>query len=191
MDPEPNLIGPRIRQLRERREYTVATLAQKSGCSAEMIASLEAGELVPSLTPLLRLARGLGVRLGTLLDDQAQDGPALVRKGDQGAAIHFSGNDPARKRSTLDFHSLAPHKAGRNMEPFLIDVHPASGEVALNDHEGEEFIYVLSGCIEIRYGKESYQLEAGDSIYYESAVPHHVHALGGDARILAVVHAPA
>lgn len=191
MNTELNLIGPRIRQLRERREFSIEALAKQSGCSAEMIAALEAGDLVPSLTPLLRLARGLGVRLGTLLDDQSLDGPAVVRKDDLGAAIHFSGNDPARKRSTLDFHPLAPHKAARNMEPFLIDVHPASGEVPLNDHEGEEFIYVLSGHIEILYGKDAYRLEAGDSIYYESAVPHHVHAIGGDARILAVVYAPA
>ncbi|HOO21952.1 MAG TPA: cupin domain-containing protein [Kiritimatiellia bacterium] len=191
MNTELNLIGPRLRQLRERREFSIEALAKQSGCSAEMIAALEAGDLVPSLTPLLRLARGLGVRLGTLLDDQSLDGPAVVRQNDLGAAIHFSGNDPARKRSTLDFHPLAPHKAARNMEPFLIDVHPAAGDVVLNDHEGEEFIYVLSGHIEILYGKDAYRLEAGDSIYYESAVPHHVHALGGDARILAVVYAPA
>ena len=191
MKQELNLIGPRIRQLREHRELSVEALAQRTGCSPEMISALEAGELGPSLTPLFRLARGLGVRLGTLLDDQSQDGPAIVRKGAAGPAVHFSGNDPARKRSTLDFHSLAPRKAARNMEPFLIDVHPAQGEVALNDHEGEEFIYVLSGRIEIRYGKDTHQLDAGDSIYYESVVPHHVHALGGEARILAVVYAPA
>lgn len=191
MNQELNQIGPRIRQLRERRETSLEALAQQSGCSAEMIAALEAGELVPSLTPLLRIARGLGVRLGTLLDDESQSGPAIVRKGDPGSTLHFSGNDPARKRSTLDFHPLAPRKAERNMEPFLIDVHPASGEVALNEHEGEEFIYVLSGRIEIRYGKDVHQLDAGDSIYYESVVPHHVQALDGDAQILAVVYAPA
>ena len=191
MTQELNLIGLRIRQLRERRETPIETLAQKSGCSVEMISALESGELVPSLTPLMRLARGLGVRLGTLLDDQSQDGPAIVRKGEQGATLHFSGNDPARKRSTLDFHPLAPHKAARNMEPFLIDVHPATGEVVLNEHEGEELLFVLTGRIEIRYGKDTYQLDVGDSIYYESIVPHHVHALGGEAQILAVVYAPA
>lgn len=191
MNPEPNLIGPRIRQLREHRELSIDALAQRAGCSPEMVAALEAGELVPSLTPLFRLARGLGVRLGTLLDDQSQDGPAIVRQGDAGVTVHFSGNDPARTHSTLDFHPLAPHKAARNMEPFLVDVHPAPADVALNEHEGEEFIYVLSGRIEVRYGKDVHQLDAGDSIYYESVVPHHLHALGGDARILAVIYAPA
>ena len=191
MDQELNLIGPRIRQLRERRELSVDDLARQSGCSPEMISALEAGDLIPSLTPLLRIARGLGVRLGTLLDDQSASAPAVVRRDEIGAALHFSGNDPSRRRSTLDFHSLAPRKASRNMEPFLIDVHPSDAEPVLNDHEGEEFIYVLSGRVEIRYGKDVYQLDPGDSIYYESAVPHHLHALGGDAKIIAVVYAPA
>jgi quercetin dioxygenase-like cupin family protein len=77
------------------------------------------------------------------------------------------------------------------MEPFLIDVQPRNGEhPPLSSHEGEEFIYVLEGRIEINYGKTDYTLEAGDSIYYDSIVPHDVHALGGNARILAVVYTP-
>lgn len=187
---EINLVGSRIRQLREQREYTIETLSRQSGCSEEMIAALEAGELVPSLTPLMKLARGLGVRLGTLLDDQSQNAPVVVRAGEAGEVLHFSGNDPTKNKSVLDFHSLAPQKASRHMEPFLIDVHPATGEVRVGDHEGEEFIYVLSGKIEILYGKDVYCLNAGDSIYYESVIPHHVHALDGEAKILAVVYAP-
>ena len=77
------------------------------------------------------------------------------------------------------------------MEPFVIDVEPGTAEVpALSTHEGEEFIYVLEGHIEINYGQKVYQLEVGDSLYYDSIVPHHVHATGGSARILAVVYAP-
>lgn len=188
---ELNLIGTRLRKLREHREYSVETLAAQSKCSADMINALEAGELIPSLTPLLRLARGLGVRLGTLLDDQMMEGPVVVRQNEAGQTVHFSGNDPSQVRATLDFHPLAPRKASRNMEPFLIDVHPAAGEIKLNEHEGEEFLYVLSGRIEVLYGKEAYQLEPGDSIYYESVIPHHVHALDGEAKMLAVVYAPA
>ena len=186
----PNQIGARLKHLREQRELSVEQLSAQTGCSQEMIRGLETGALVPSLTPLIRLSRGLGVRLGTLLDDQAVERPVMVRAGQAGEAVHFSGNDPARTRSTLDFRSLAPQKANRNMEPFLIDVHLETGTPKLNDHEGEEFIYVLSGVIEILYGDESYKLSAGDSIYYDSVVPHHVHAVGGEAQILAVVYAP-
>lgn len=187
---EVNLIGSRIRQLREQRKYSVETLASQSSCAVDMIEALEAGELVPSLTPLMKLARGLGVRLGTLLDDQSESAPVVVRADDMGEVVHFSGNDATRNKSVLDFHSLAPKKASRHMEPFLIDVHPAKGEKKLSEHEGEEFIFVLNGEIEILYGKDVYQLRTGDSIYYESIVPHHLHAMNGEAKILAVVYAP-
>ena len=57
---------------------------------------------------------------------------------------------------------------------------------------GEEFIYVLRGRMEISYGKNTYLLEEGDSIYYDSIVPHHVHGYQGEAaQILAVVYTPA
>ena len=61
----------------------------------------------------------------------------------------------------------------------------------LSAHEGEEFIYVMSGEVEIDYGKEKYSLKEGDSIFYDSIVEHHVHgAIGKSARILAVVYIP-
>ena len=78
----------------------------------------------------------------------------------------------------------------KHMEPFVITVRPGEDE-SLSSHEGEEFIYVLSGRIAIAYGKDLHDLEPGDSIYYDSLVPHQVRAVGdGPARILAVVYAP-
>ena len=63
------------------------------------------------------------------------------------------------------------------MEPFIIDIQPSvSKDFILSAHEGEEFIYVLSGEIEINYGKAVYHLQEGDSIFYDSIVEHHVHA---------------
>ena len=86
-------------------------------------------------------------------------------------------------RSDLDFFSLAANKAGRHMEPFLIDIHPRSAQAARpSTHEGEEFIYVLSGEVEVTYGKDIYRLKAGDCIYYDSIVPHHVHSAAETGR---------
>ena len=78
------------------------------------------------------------------------------------------------------------------MEPFLIDIASSTGvDFILSTHEGEEFIYVLEGIVEINYGKNTYILEEGDSIYYDSIVAHHVHAgTGSTAKILAVVYTP-
>ena len=186
-----NKLGAKVRQLREMRELSIEQLSAQSQCHADLLCRIEAGELVPSLTPLMNLSRALGVRLGTLLDDEPHDGPVLVKAGQSPNVIRFSGKDPAAKTSNLDFYSMGAGKKDRHMEPFLIDVQPRTGETPpLSSHEGEEFIYVLEGCVEINYGKTTYTLEAGDSIYYDSIVPHDLHAQGGAARILAVVYAP-
>lgn len=189
---EKNILGSKIRQLRETQKMSVEELAKSSNTSTELIKQLEDGALVPSLTPLMQIARALGVRLGTFLDDAPHTGPVVVKGGSSKNIVRFSGNCDTCEKSTLDFFSLAADKADRHMEPFIIDVHPPqSANAKLSSHEGEEFIYVLSGQIEILYGKDSFKLSGGDSIYYDSVVPHHVHALGTeDAKILAVVYAP-
>ena len=79
------------------------------------------------------------------------------------------------------------------MEPFLINVAPTEegAQFNLSSHEGEEFIYVMEGIVEINYGKNSYILEEGDSIYYDSIVAHHVHAATNNtAKILGVIYTP-
>ncbi|MGL4492178.1 MAG: cupin domain-containing protein, partial [Tannerellaceae bacterium] len=83
-------------------------------------------------------------------------------------------------------------KSGRHMEPFIINIEASEGaDFVMSTHEGEEFIFVLDGVVEINYGKHKYILEEGDSIYYDSIVAHHVHAAAGNtARILAVVYTP-
>lgn len=171
-------------------ELAAAIPGDKSG-NMHLIESLERGELVPSLTPLLQIARALGVRLGSFLDDQVGHGVVLTKGPDVKETSRFIGSNLGAGKAELAFHSLAANKNDRHMEPFLIDVKPHDGAVVLSTHEGEEFIFVLEGSIEIAYGKDTYRLAAGDSIYYDSIVPHHLHAAGKEgAKILAVVYAP-
>ena len=184
-------IGGKIRQLRETLRMSAEELADKCQMSPAVIEHIETGELLPSLAPLMKIARALGVRLGTFLDDETQGGPVVVRGGQAESMVRFSGSGPVNQ-GELDFYSLASHKRDRHMEPFIVDVHPGEEKApSLSSHEGEEFLYVLRGAIEVRYGKETHQIGEGDSIYYDSIVPHEVRAAGGaDARILAVVYAP-
>jgi quercetin dioxygenase-like cupin family protein len=78
------------------------------------------------------------------------------------------------------------------MEPFFIEIAPEPNEDRqLSSHQGEEFIVVVSGSILVRYGNEEHVLEQGDSIYYNSIVPHYVGAAGDDkAEIYAVIYYP-
>lgn len=189
--PVTNKLGARVRQLREMRDMSLVQLAEQSQCHVDLLLRIEAGELVPSLAPLMSIARALGLRLGTLLDDEPHDGPVLVKAGESASVIRFSGNDPHAASSNLVFNSMAAGKQDRHMEPFLIDVQPCADETpTTSSHEGEEFIYVLSGSIRVNYGETVYRLGSGDSLYYDSIVPHNVCASEGVARILAVVYAP-
>jgi transcriptional regulator with XRE-family HTH domain len=189
--PTINSAGAKIAQVRKSRSLSQDQLAERTELAVDLIREIEDGALIPSLTPLIKIARVLGVRLGTFLDDVESIGPVLTRKGQHSKAVRFAGKSKAVS-SELDFYSLAMDKSGRHMDPFLIDILPSiEKEFPLSSHEGEEFIYVLSGRVEISYGKDLHQLDEGDSIYYDSIVAHNVHALGGDpARILAVVYAP-
>ncbi len=184
-------IGDKIRQLRELQQVSVEELAERSGSTPDLIAELEAGALVPGLSPLMKIARALGVRLGTFLDDEEQASPVIVRGGQAESVMRFSGGGNPTT-STLDIFSLGAGKKDRHMEPFLVTVHPPKDpDPPLSSHEGEEFLYVLSGEIELCYGAHRHQIAAGDSLYYDSIVPHHIHSLGGvDALMLAVVYAP-
>lgn len=188
---EKNKIGHKVKFIRETRNLTVADVSERANLAAQTISDIEEGNLIPGLTPLIKIARVLGVRLGTFLDDEENIGPALIRKNEKTEVTRFSDRNNA-KSSDLDFYSLAQNKAGRHMDPFMIDVFPDSGkDVHLSTHEGEEFIYVMSGQIEVLYGKEKYELNEGDSIYYDSIVAHHLHVAGGKpAKILAVVYTP-
>ena len=186
-------VGAKIKGLREFKHLTVEEIADRTGLSASQIISIESDENLPSLGPLIKIARALGVRLGTFLDDNDGLGPVvcLAKDRERDKSISFS-NDASDARKHMEYHPLAKQKTGRHMEPFVIDINPEeSPEYQLSAHEGEEFIYVMSGEVEIVYGKDTYTLKEGDSIFYDSIVNHHVHgAPGKSAKILAVVYIP-
>ena len=188
-----SIVGAKIKGLRETQNLSIEEIAERSGLTAEQIISIENDVNLPSLGPLIKIARALGVRLGTFMDDNDALGPVVCRSEDRerNSSISFS-NGATDARKHMEYHPLAQQKAGRHMEPFIIDIHPEeTPDFQLSAHEGEEFIYVMSGEVEVKYGKETYTLHEGDSIFYDSIVMHHVHgAPGKSAKILAVVYIP-
>src|SRR5574344_129200 len=186
--PDNTIVGAKIKGFRESKGLSIEEISERSGLTAEQITSIENDRNLPSLGPLIKIARALGVRLGTFLDDNDAIGPVVCRAEDREkeCSISFS-NGATDARRHMEYHPLAQQKAGRHMEPFVIDINPTeTPEFKLSDHEGEEFIYVMSGEIEVEYGKQKYTLKEGDSIFYDSIVKHHVHGVKGQsAKILA------
>ena len=193
MGNSQSVVGLKIKGIRESKNISVEEISERSGLSVEQINSIESDQNLPSLGPLIKIARALGVRLGTFMDDNDALGPVVCRAADREKdnSISFS-NGAADARKHMEYHPLAQQKAGRHMEPFVIDIHPEETlAFQLSAHEGEEFIYVMQGEVEVVYGKDTYTLKEGDSIYYDSIVNHHVHgAPGKSAKILALVYIP-
>lgn len=180
-------VAERIRTFRERLQMSAAALAEKSGVSESVISAVEAGEVYPALGVLVKLSRALGQRLGTFMDDQYRPDPVVVRAGSRVGEI---ASHTACSGGGYSYYPLGRGKTDRHMDPFFIEIQPGALEPA-SSHEGEEFIVVVSGAVELDYGGETHVLGPGDSAYYNSVVPHLVKASGDQpAAIYAAVFMP-
>lgn len=180
---QENKIGKRIKTYREKLAIGVEELADKAGLSLSLLEDIEAGKIIPAIGVMVKLSRALGQRVGTFTDDQIARDPVITRSSDreEGVALH-KGNDQGH----YSYYSLGSGKTDRHMEPFYINISPTEDK-STSAHEGEEFVVVTSGAVELIYGNETYVLNEGDSMYYNSLVPHCLSAVGGDAKIYAVI----
>jgi mannose-6-phosphate isomerase-like protein (cupin superfamily) len=136
---------------------------------------VEAGEAYPALGILLKLSRALGQRLGTFMDDHGLPDPLIHRARDRqpGFRPHLGSS-----AASIRYFPLARGKVDRHMEPLFIEIGPEE-PATLTSHEGEEFLIAVSGQLVVHFGKDRHLLEPGDSVYYNSIVPHSVSAGGG------------
>ncbi len=183
-------VGSRIKQIRESKQQSLQDVAAISHITASQLSEIEENRVAPGIGILVRLARTMGVRLGTFLDDQPTLGPTLVRAHEHHDSLKMV--DPNKKNANLNFFSLAPDKSDRQMEPFIITINPQDADSeSVSSHEGEEFIFVLEGKLEVMYGKDIYVLNQGDSIYIDSIVEHRIKSADNNqAKVLAVIYVP-
>ena len=189
---DENKLGTKITTLRTAHHLSSQDLADRCGCDVSVIEELEAGELPPSLAPLIKITRALGVRLGTLMDDDENLGPAYIDRAQMEEVAKVKTLETASDAGDLSYFSLAAGRPSRHMDPFVITVDPSGAtDHELVGHEGEEWLFGMEGSIEIEYGKDVYVLHPGESIYYDCIVPHQVRAHDGQkAKFLAVVYTP-
>ena len=187
---DPAKLGARIRKWREAQKVSRGQLAAATGLTEQFIATLEEENLCPSIGPLQKIARALNARLGTFMDDQISRDPILSRKHDR--EIDLTMQRAQGKRAAFVFHSLAHGKSDRAMEPFFVEIMPEPAtDRKFSSHQGEEFILLQYGRLKIVYGNETFILNPGDTIYYNSIVPHCVSTDGDDpAGIYAVLYNP-
>lgn len=157
-------LGRKVRELRETRGLSLKALAAEAGVSESFVSQVERGVANPSVASLRRLAAALGASVGSLFEGPATSG-RLVRHGDRAQLVH-----PARRWE--DF-LLTPRDAKR-LQVILSVIEPGggSGDEAYEHDSDEECVIVLSGALEFRVGTDEYLLGEGDSLLFESRIPH-------------------
>lgn len=189
MENQNSEVGSKIRDLREMKNITLEEMAQKSGLNTQYLNTIEENTQVPTIGELIKIVRVLGVRVGTILDDFTNEGPVVTRASECQDTPVARGKEASC--SPMSYYSLSSKKEDRHIETYIVNLHHNDGEKALSSHEGEEFMYILEGEVEVRYGKDVYVLSQGDTIHYDSIVPHLVLPRSPQgAKTLAVIYIP-
>ena len=163
-------IGGKVRALRLKKKMGLVELGRHTGLSAAMLSKLERGKLFPTLPTLLRIAIVFSVGLEYFFaDDQKRHVVAIVRRGERKRFPERSdGRDVSFYFESLDFAAVE-----RKLNAYYAEFQPLqTGKARLHHHPGVEFLSVLRGKLEIRMGTQDHTLESGDSIYFDSSLPH-------------------
>lgn len=182
-------VGEHIRTFREKQGLTIQQFAERTGFSAALLAQVENRMVSPSLGTLVKIANTFGTTVSSFIGGKEEREFSIIRKEDRTTVSRVGLKEGGR--SPYSYESLGAGKAGRKMEPFLVRLQPlAEPPTARSVHDGEEFLYVLSGKVQVCLGSLTDVLEEGDSIYYNSTLPHHLHSADErEAMILAVIYA--
>ena len=174
-------LGEKIKKIRESHDWTVESLAQKTDQTPEFIQKVEANEVVPSVSFLLKLSRALGVDPGTFLSEEEK---AHIQ--DKRAQAFTT------RTKNYAYQTLTPGAENQHLRGFMITIEAkqAHKPVAYK-HEGEEFIYVMEGSLELTLDNKVHNLKAGESMHYNSEIPHKLKNKGNETtRCLVMLYTP-
>lgn len=181
-------VGERIKKLREAQEMSLEQVARMTGIDVSRLRAFEEGTAVPPIGAVIQLSRVFGSKMEGLLHGGAvaSEGLTICRAGES------MGRDTGSTGDTEQSYAYAsltrPGTSGHLMEPFMLSFDPKVQQGVPITHDGQEFVYIISGTIELFYDGRTYRLERGDSAYLDSSLPHTFHGVGAStAQMLAVV----
>ena len=179
---DESIICRNIKRLRKKNRLTLAQLADLTGLTKGYLSRVERSEKAPPYSTLNKIARAMDVEVTQLFEENGplEDIRISIQRKNEGVIIKGTS-----RRSGYDYKVLAGDKPGKNMEPFIIY---SPREInKMYTHEGEELIYVLEGTLEFIFGEQTYILEEGDHVYFDSRVPHAGRSIGDEIAKLFVV----
>lgn len=173
--------GTRLRELRLRRNWTLQDLARESGLSKTFLSRLESGGRQASIAAVLTLSRVFEVSLSFFFESPLALEPCIIVRGTD-----------AEERSTNGLKYKPLSNAGRfsRLQPLLVRVSPSRRGTQHYKHQGEEWIYVLSGKLILSLAGRTYNLGPGDAAHFESRLAHRLVAPGPEEALVLVVASP-
>ncbi|MBM9603731.1 helix-turn-helix domain-containing protein [Desulfopila inferna] len=189
MPENTNSVAEKIKSLRKAQRLSLEELSRQSGISETLLREMESDKISPPLGNIINLAKVFEVPVGDFFGDSGDSPFCITRSGDRATVTRFGST--SGESNGYSYQGLGQQKRNRQMEPFLVTLNPADPrKVEPNQHIGEEFIFVLQGKVEVSILDHKDVLNPGDSMYYDSNVPHKISAHGDEpATILAVIYA--
>lgn len=185
----PAELGKRLRRHRLAAGFTLEQLASRAGIGKGYLSRIENGKKVPPIATLSRLAGALGLEIASLLmsprSRKPWHGVSVVRHDEKRPAV-LGGTTFG-----YDYFALSDSAPTQALQPFLFTFPEQIDKFVFFQHEGEELLHLLTGRVEWQVGAQKFMLESGDTVHFDSRIPHRGRSLGGPATALVVMYSPA
>ena len=182
MEEQIKQIADRLREMREVLEIPTDAAAATCAVTTEQYLNYESGEIDIPVSILHRMAQKYNFNLSSLLtgEEPLMHSYTLTRK-DKGLSVD--------RQKAYKYQALAGNFQNRKADPFVVSVDPKeNANVSFNTHPGQEFNYLIEGKLKIFIGSKEMILEPGDSIYFDSGIPHGMLAMENKpAKFLAII----
>ena len=177
-------IGERIKHLRLKKSMGLVELGRHTALSASFLSQLETGRVVPTLRNLARIAMVFSKDLSYFFDPEPQTLFRVHRRTERVRLPQTGADDP-----TYFFESLGYHVPDRQLDPYYAEFLPMkeSRVPRAHQHAGCEFLYLLSGTLDVRHGESTHHVEAGDAIYFDANTIHSYICTGKTAATAVIV----
>lgn len=170
-------IGTKLKKLRLSKKMTLKNIAEQVGCSIALLSQIENNNISPPIATLSKLSKVLEFKLGSLFDHEEDLRFEVVRKGQKKNSSRFI---PIRNKKYPHFHEPYFRKLhNKKMTPYLINLCADIPDTTSFSHEGESFIYVVHGHLELFLDSQQIDLEEGDSIYFDTSLTHRYRCKNG------------
>ena len=172
-------VGKKIKKARTGKKMSYETLANETGFSIDYLKKVESGKVTPPVGSLLQISRALEIDSGDLLKEDEG------RMQDRIKAY-------TKRTSSYAYTTLTPGAENKHLKAFRVKIDAMKSHEGVSyNHEGEEFVYVLDGAIEVVVGEHVNTLAAGDSLHFNSGIQHHLKNIGKtDAELIVVIYNP-